>query len=127
VPRLRHLLALALALLWLPATLHCDLEAAGLGQAFGCHEESAHDPHHCSDDSCHAIESLTYKIDTAPVKILPPALGLFNHCPLSPAPLFAPPVGELSVCRPSEPPPLARHWRFARRAAPPARAPSCLV
>lgn len=126
MPALRRIVALAVLAVWLPATLHCALEAAGLDEWFGCHEEAAHDTSHCTDDACHAVEGLAYKPDVAPVKVPPPAPALLCHCLLCLAPSFALPATEPPTA-PPEPPALVRSWQFARRAAPPARAPSHLV
>lgn len=126
MPALRRLIALAVLAVWLPATLHCALEAAGLDAWFGCHEEAAHDADHCTDDACHAIEGFAYKPDAAAVRVPPPAPALLCHCLLCLAPSLALPATEPATPAP-EPPALARSWQFVRRAAPPARAPSRLV
>ncbi|MEO6244096.1 MAG: hypothetical protein ABIQ12_01565 [Opitutaceae bacterium] len=124
---LRRIIALAMLAAWLPATLHCAIEAAGLDQWLGCHDEAAHDASHCTDDACHAIEGVAYKPDAAPIQVPVPSLTLVCHSLIcvavsaersAPTPVVAPPV---------EPPRLLQRWHFVRRAAPSARAPACIA
>lgn len=125
--RLRRIAALLLLSLWLPATLHCDLEAAGLENWPGCHDEAAHDSSHCTTDVCHPLESSAYKPDSAPVKVPPPALGALCLCFV--AICTPPPTANVEppATPPRPPPELARTWHFIARAAPPARAPDALL
>ena len=121
------LLASVLLALWLPATLHCDLEAAGID--FLTHEDHASSPcgDACIDDACHSIEGSTFTKELATLKVLPPdALGAVVL-------LFSPP---LKVEKPSPPRPregssvwlvLHRTWSFVLRTALPARAPESVV
>lgn len=133
VYRLRRIFALALAALWLPATLHCDLKAAGLGELFHClvdHHattdlDSSHTP---ARDACEVIEGTALRLVTDTALVAPPALNPLCACLLflaAPAPALAltPPPSGLSDC--IEPPPeVARTWHFTARAALPSRAPS---
>ena len=126
--RLRNAVALLLLALWLPATLHCAIEAAT-----ACAPESRagceHTPHHpdedCTSDVCATLESGSYRIATAGLQLLPPAL--------TPDPAFlralillaahtetAPPV----AARAQPPPELPRRWHLVHRTVAPARAPS---
>ena len=125
MPALRRLVAVLLLSLWLPATLHCALETAGLHLSFVCHdhETQAASENHCADDSCHAIEeasftvfSLTKLVGTATLSIVA----------LLPEPLELPPDGVRPE-RTDVPRELQRSWQFSTRAAPPARAPSATV
>jgi hypothetical protein len=120
----RRIVALLLLALWLPATLHCDLEAAGVTGILGCHDHRTTGPAFGSDDHCHSIEGVTYKLDFASVKTPPPALALlfvFAHPSLIAAVL---PPRAITVEADAAPPEVARTWHFVVRAAPPARAPS---
>ena len=118
--RLRFIFALLLATLWLPATLHCALEEAGVIVASAC--EIA-DADHCAQDNCATIEASHYKTSdllvTAPAPHLFVCLDLAELIPTETiiVPRIAP---ELSDC-PLEVP---RTWHFVVRAALPARAPS---
>lgn len=118
--RLRNLAAVLLVALWLPATLHCQLENAGLDVLFACTEQAPH----ADGDACQVLE--TGQITLAKSRLdlnLQPALVcachlcLFDAGPPVPAP-------EISAPRQDETLPLQRTWQFARRAALPARAPS---
>ncbi len=125
VTRLRQIVSLLLLALWLPATLHCDLEAAGLAPtAIACADET-HAPATSghADDSCGLIENSTYKSALTVVKAPAPTLLACCLCcvaALTPEPLFVPLV---SPERSDTPPELTRTWQFRSRAALPARAP----
>jgi hypothetical protein len=120
---------LLLVAAWLPVTMHCRLEAAGLIQAHdGCaSEQTAHAGTNCTDDACAAVEATLIK--DAPAHLVIAAAANYD-CTLS---LLA----LLSSCRHGSEPTLspARHappaellasWQFSTRAAPPARAPGAL-
>lgn len=122
------LAALLLATLWLPATLHCQLEGIGLGTLFGCADQPAETAHSdgdtCADDGCQTIESGQFALTKSKLDLsLLPALACvcvacFQHlAPPAPAP-------EITAVRQDETLPLLRTWQFARRAALPARDPS---
>ncbi|MSU67033.1 MAG: hypothetical protein EXS40_00440 [Opitutaceae bacterium] len=124
--RLRRLLALALVALWLPATLHCDLEAAGLEIAFVCHDHDTPEAAaaaHCTDDACHAIEDAAYTAVTFTKLVSGTVLSVVA---LLPEPLELP-AAALSPASTDVPLEVPRSWQFSTRAAPPARAPSVAV
>lgn len=121
-------IALALALLWLPATQHCGLEA--LGAAVMDHEE-----HHteacgiaCETDSCNLIEGVSYASANARAELAVPAAAVIE-------PLFKlfsapPPVVRTAPMAPVETievDALCREWVFARRTALLPGAPAVLV
>jgi hypothetical protein len=124
VPRLRFIFALLLATLWLPATLHCALEEAGMIGATAC--DSGDDADHCVRDNCATVEATHYKTSDILVSVTAPTLLVcFDLGELIPTeaiivPLVSP---ERSDC-PLEVP---RTWHFVARAALPARAPSLLA
>jgi hypothetical protein len=123
----RRVVALLLLALWLPATLHCDLEAAGVTNILGCHDHRTTGPAFGSDDHCHSIEGVAYKLDFAAIKTPPPVTSLlfvFAHPSLLAA-VFPP--RAITVEANAAPPEVARTWHFVARAAPPARAPSLEV
>ncbi|MBL9189793.1 MAG: hypothetical protein JNK23_20090 [Opitutaceae bacterium] len=125
MPIARRLIALLLLSLWLPATMHCALEAAGINIALLCHdhETQAATESHCTDDACHAIEGEAY----TPVSLVK-LVGEVTLCvvALLPDPSELPDA-RISPERTDVPRELGRSWQFITRAAPPARAPSALV
>lgn len=122
--RFCRLVALLLLALWLPATLHCDLEAAGLTPvSVTCQDEHAANQH--AADNCAQIENDTYKHASTLLKAPAPALLAACVCSVTdlvPRPIFVPLV---SPERTDSPPELTRTWQFRARAALPARAPDC--
>jgi hypothetical protein len=118
----------ALLALWLPATLHCRLEAAGVFDPHCSEEQSAQAGEDCTDDVCPTVEDGLYKDSAAtftvaaPAECAVPAGGalLLALIRLAAEPVLSP------VCHepPSE---LTVRWQFITRAAPSARAPSLTV
>jgi hypothetical protein len=126
--RLRQLAALLLAALWLPATLHCQLESLGFDTLFACADQAAETAHRnqgaCTDDSCQTIETGQINFSKARLDLnLLPALTCACHLCLIDARPPAP-APEIFAVHQDETLPLQRTWQFARRAALPARAPS---
>jgi len=132
VQRLRRILALALVALWLPATLHCALEAAGLDDFFHCvndlHAPCDHSsPADLPVDACNVIEDASFKPASDTAVLPPPSFCACLLCFVVPSPVLAlssPPSGLTARIEP--PPEVARTWHFTARAAPPSRAPSLL-
>lgn len=120
------LACLALAL-WLWGTQHCTLEAAGVLDEFGLTTACDSDESgRCTTDDCDTLESGAYRVADTSIHVpAPEALGL--DCSLCLA-LLAPPAEEPACFATTLPVPLdlswVPAWHFARRAAPPARAPS---
>jgi hypothetical protein len=130
VSRLLKVVALLLATLWLPATVHCQLESLGLDAFFACTDNGSEDAHSegtsCTDDGCQTIE--TGQVAVAKSRIDAASLALVacasHFCLFEiPAPEAAP---EFVASRQGATLPLQRTWQFARRAALPARAPDTL-
>jgi hypothetical protein len=110
---------------WLPATLHCQLEAAGLGEAQHdscCTGETDDRGTDCLGDACANIENSLLK-DSAPELHLAAPVAV---CPLCCAALVSAARTEPVLSPKRQAPPLALQvaWQFIERAAPPARAPS---
>ena len=67
VSSFRHVVALVLLALWLPATQHCGLEAAGLIGADGPHVThegcAGSNFDHCTHDGCNVVESGLVKFE----------------------------------------------------------------
>ena len=127
---LRRFIAVALLALWLPATLHCAIEAAGI-------EFTAHDDHHastsckdvCTDDACHSIEGVSLNKTNSGLRACPPAIASLDNFLFN---LLSPPLAtdRLTVPFAHDPPEvqrLHRTWQFVRRAALPARAPDLIA
>ena len=128
--RLSKLTALLLAALWLPATLHCQLEGLGLDSLFSCSVESdqaAHsDKDDCTDDSCQIIENGQITLAKSRVDLgLLSAIACAGPFCLLQADLPVP-VLEIAATDQDAMLPLQRTWQFTRRAALPARAPDDL-
>ena len=125
------LVVLALLALWLPATLHCDLNAAGLSlNASGEHPDSTCQDS-CTRDTCNVVEDASYAKSASSLRVLPPSAASFTFCLLhlltAPAPLL---TERAPVSFTDDPPALQalhRTWSFARRAALPARAPDAIA
>ena len=127
---LRRFSALLLLAVWLTATQHCALEAAGLG---GSETEKGSNccaqGHACSYDGCETVERGSAPSLTSVVKVPTPNLD-FCVCVLY-VHVVAPIVtedsfGKFTVSTERSPdwgPP----WQFTRRAAQSPRAPSLIV
>ena len=116
--RLRSLTACLLLALWLPATLHCALEQAGLLRAdTACIDQ-------CLSDNCDQLENGLYnKFASVALKAptFAPLLCLCCLNEITPETIIVP---LLSPERTSCPPELPRSWQFVSRAAPLPGAPS---
>jgi len=132
VLRLVKIVSVLLVSLWLPATMHCRLEALGFEGLFSCPESTSTATHHadesdCDRDSCQSVESGQFTLAKSRVvpALLPLPVCVFVHCLLH----VAPPESscEISVVRQDETLPMQRTWHFVRRAALPARAPDFVV
>lgn len=130
--RFRTFFALFLAALWLPATQHCDLEAAGMlsahcDQPAGMQGTGADD--HCAGDGCDVVESGGYKVSSNTAKVSAPTLAvlacLFTGDSLShPAETSA---GTLLGSDHGHPVEWVPTWQFVQRAALSPRAPSGIL
>lgn len=120
------ILCLVLALLWVPLTKHCALEAAGI-LAPQC-SQTCSDGEACDGDACTQFENASYKLGTTLLKVPAPALlACARAIWIGPTPLE---IASLEII----PPDAAEHprgwvasWQFVRRAAPPSRAPSSMM
>lgn len=118
-----------LAVSWLPATLHCAIEQAGLieGDQDSCcavddHEETT-PLDSCVKDNCGVLENGVIKHASNPLKVSAPALLLCLSClvDVSPERLETP---RISPATTGSPPELPCTWQFTMRAAQAPRAPS---
>jgi hypothetical protein len=126
--RLARLLFLLLVTVWLPATLHCRLEAAGFHDTDGCcvAEQPADAAGDCKDDACPTVEEALYKESGRSLKVTAPDISRCFAC-LALVPASA--ASEPEFLTPSHAPPLEIEaaWQFISRAAPPARAPALSI
>ena len=121
--RLPRLLCFLLALAWVPLTQHCDLEVLGMNAA-QCHDGGSTDGDGCAGDACKQVESGDYKLPRELARVTSPQLlALLCVIRQSEAPVSLSEVNEVEAAgrRPDD---WIPSWQFARRAAPPARAPS---
>lgn len=129
VSRVFSVVAAFLVALWLPATLHCELEHLGWETLFSCAEsatdQAAQDD--CSDDACQTIESGAFAFSKSEFAILTAAPALACDCAVCVLTVVPPaPAPEISPIRQEETLPLQRTWQFALRTAAPPGAPSLL-
>lgn len=129
--RLRLIITVLLAALWLPATQHCGLEAAGLladqcADGHGLTDCVAKGD--CASDDCGTLEGGNYRSEVAPVKVSPQwftCIFLLSDALVASQPepdstlAVADTRGRLEDWVPS--------WQFERRAAAPAHAPDSLA
>lgn len=116
--RIRSLIAMVLLAIWLPATLHCELELIGaVADCSGCHDNPVAQDNDA--DSCIVVESDGYRIDSHALNVVP--LDLFVPTAVL-SPLSSNSIGE-RLDRTAAPLAFHRTWQFACRAALPARAP----
>jgi hypothetical protein len=126
VQRIKTVVAVLLALVWLPAVSCCLIDASGLlGKQDCCSKEHSHSvpgPGNC-DKPCGALASATYLPQQAQLLVIAP-IGV---------PLFDCAFSLIEIHRPAAvgrdlpataPPELAGHWQFSFRTAAPPRAPS---
>ncbi len=123
--RLTKLIALLLVAVWLPVTLHCELEITGLlGPAGEC---VASDDACCNDTACVTVEEALFKDSTPVLTVSAPDASTCLVClalATPPDAFFA--ESALSTVRHEPPPELRVTWQFLSRAALLARAPDAL-
>lgn len=117
--------------LWLPATQHCTLEAAGLIAPEAEHAETSSccdTDERCSHDGCGLVENGLIKTADASFKVPAPDLSvcLCFLCVQLVLPA-APDAPAVPVTAAEHPLDWLPTWQFERRAAPPVRAPGCIV
>lgn len=121
-----RLMAVCLALFWVPLTNHCRIEAA-TGEAFlHSHADDGHGHDHDSDHAgCLMAESGDYKSEVRPISLIPSADALVFLAAWFQQDLDEPLVAAGLRQPAGQPPPeLAVSWTFVSRTALPPRAPS---
>ena len=122
VRRAKVLMALMLAVLWLPVTMHCALEVLpGLDFLICCDHEGAvpHEDDDCGADACATVESGFYKLQDHEDLLSALSEIVVGHAWIAGDPCL------ISVSPP--PTDLTAGWQFTTRAAPLPRAPSVLL
>ena len=128
---LSQIVAFVLLALWMPATQHCGLEAAGVITANSANESvacCAPTAAACAYDSCHVIEQFAPKTSNDSLQVSTPdfvACACFLFVQILDRELSARSV--VSVVATDYPMGWVPTWHFARRAAPLPRAPAILV
>lgn len=114
--------------LWLAATQHCGLEAAGIEFLAHGDRPSESRATTCADDACQTVEGASYtKVDSS-LRLLPPEAMLVNLFVVLVVPARASePVGVVRDGAAPELEAIHRTWRFERRTALPARAPDSVA
>lgn len=121
--------ALLLLALWLPATQHCDLEAAGfLHQEEHATHADESCSHACKNDVCATVEGAAYSKISASLTVPPPTVTvLFVLAEITSLIRETPGSDIAREGGPPEIQALTRTWQFARRTALPVRAPNSTV
>lgn len=122
--RLIKIASFLLLAIWLPATLHCDLEAAGLTAPH--QEECCATDNDCKADLCANIESSLIR-ETAPTLNLAAPVScdhLFCLVTLLTVACDREATASLAIVTHAPPLEITAGWQFLTRAAPPSRAPS---
>jgi hypothetical protein len=123
MPPLNRFLAIFLAILWVPMTVHCELETFGiLGHvAEVCCDETES----CTDGICAVVENGDYTTGVNQFKVSAPTLLAFSRFLCLHAVRLIPPRREAAAFNLADVSPAwLSDWDFARRTACPARAPS---
>lgn len=121
--RLSTFICVLFLAMWLAATQHCNLEAAGLIEK-NCEEDCGLSM--ANSDGCTVVESASYKAASPCVKAPSPDLqvvALFLFVQVSSLADAAEPISG-SVASIERPRDWVTSWHFVRRAAPLSRAPS---
>jgi hypothetical protein len=124
----KALIALLLALLYVPATCHCLLEDAGLiHRSECCVSDNATDDHgHDAADGICQVESASFVLPQ-PAKLAAKFIPVFVAHPFEPYGLLSSErlQPDILPCATS-PPGLQAGWQFSHRTALPPRAPSVI-
>jgi len=128
VRRLGSYIATVLLALWLPATLHCEMETVGVFAESGtCHATSPGDAPtgDCDADGCAIIESGAFRSQTNIFFLKAPDLTRCLLLVVPPLEMTALPA--IPFDRTTAPAEMIHTWQFVRRTAPPPRAPSFMA
>lgn len=118
--RLLPFIACLLAVLWLPATMHCGLETAGLLlHEHGIESADTGCATACENDSCTLVEDGAFKNATGVAKVGAPVLAVCvtRLVLISSASEADELLSSVSPDTTDSPPELARTWQFIARTA----------
>lgn len=124
-----RIIALFMLALWLPATQHCNLEAAGVEWLEHADHVSSSCNGTCAQDTCHSVEGFSFTKGASTLRVLPAPIADFCSC----LAFFLRPTAwerettEFVVGDVPEIQALHRTWSFVRRTSLPARAPDIAV
>ena len=122
---LSKVMAVLLALLWLPMASHCDLEHLPGFEFLACCDHADTAPHQdddCQTDVCASVESGNYKLPEFAVAAPAPVLVASMLTSLAPTEPENP--SATGVATSSVPIELPQRWQFTFRTAAPPRAPT---
>ncbi|NOS68816.1 MAG: hypothetical protein HOP33_02695 [Verrucomicrobia bacterium] len=122
--RLRNILMVLAAVLWLPLSAHCLLERIPAFQFLACNDDTdAGKTSDCDDTGCCPAEKTLYRINQIRVSVPSPDL-----LPLLPVATVDTAIAlsaeAVSAAVAGSPPELPQCWQFVFRTASPPRAPS---
>ena len=126
---LRSVAIIALAVLWLPITMHCQLEQFPSLAFLACctHPDKApHQDNDCDEDGCAVVESGLYMTANCPVEVFAPEFGPVE-LPAWYVTLQLPVLLRVVTVTSTGPPSPAGPWQFSTRAALLPRAPSSIA
>ena len=124
--RFRSLVALGLLAFWLPASLHCELELAGVFSDCGVCQSQKDWPEQDNDaDGCAIAHNGAYRLPSDGLLLKAPELGPWLvMMAIIPPTLDFVAIASLDATAASLE--MVRRWQFRTRAAPPVRAPALL-
>ena len=111
------------AVLWLPMTLHCQLESIPGLEFLACASDGQNSKGDCDEGGCCAVEKSQYKSEQARLTIPSPGLLPVAFAPVLDVANTLPAEVSLGIFT-SAPPELHKTWHFVSRMALPVRAPS---
>ena len=109
--------------IWLPATVHCELESVPGLKFLRCAADGQNPNGDCKDDGCCAVEKSQYKSEQVPLTVQSPDLLPVSLLPILDVANTLPAEVSLGILT-AAPPELHQTWHFVSRMALPVRAPS---
>jgi hypothetical protein len=124
VRQFRNILFALTAFLWLPASVHCQIESLPGFEFLHCEVGSAaaHNPGQDCNDCC-SVEKLQYCSGEIRIAIPLPDLISLPFMPATDPVVVPPAVSDIRLST-TIPPDLPHRWQFLSRTALPVRAPS---
>ena len=120
--RLHQLVALILAVLWIPVAGHCIFEKMPGLEFLKCAADTEQGDCSGSGDACSQIENPNYKLSDTKVVIPQPAFAVLFHILIQNS--VRNPVENQTPASVEVPPEISTTWQFSFRTALPPRAPS---